>query len=98
MVLLQQCIIDPGLIIKPVREPGTHQLHQVLIARLIFTQQNQMAVFLGQGALVTHVRAYVYLAPDHRMNALLLARSIKINGAVQHSMVGDGTGGHLHVL
>ncbi len=98
VMLFQQGIVNPGFIVKPVGKPGAHQLHQVLIALLVFAQEDQMAVFFGKGALIPHVGTDVYLAPDHRMNAVFFTGGVKINGTVKHPVVGDGTGGHLHVF
>ena len=98
VVLADEIVVHAGAVIEPPRERLAHQGHQVPVARFVLAQQNQMAVFPGQGALVLHVGTHVYLAPDHGMNTGVLARLVKLHRAVQHAVVGDGAGVHAQLL
>ena len=97
-VLLQQIIIHARAIIKTARPARADQRGQVLIARLIFAQQYQMAVIAGNAGFVIHIGADVNLAPDYRMDALRLAGAIKIQHAVHHAVIRNRAAGHAQFL
>ena len=98
VVLLQQIIVHPRPVVVAPQPSLAHQRGQVLIALLIFTQQNQVAVVAGDAGLVVHIRADVHLAADHRMDALGLGRTVEVQHAVHHAVVGDGAGLHAQRL
>ena len=97
-VLAQQFIIDTRLIVKTARKGLAAQIHQVLVARIVLAQQNQVAIFAVGVHLFIHIGAQVHFAPDHRMHARILAGGVKIHHAIEHAMVGDGAGVHAQLL
>ena len=44
-VLAEHVLVDPGLVVEPFHFPNRHQLHQVLVAGLVFRQKDQMVQF-----------------------------------------------------
>ena len=98
VVLLQQGIVHPRAVVVAPQPALAHQRGQVLIALLVLAQQNQVAVVAGDAGLVVHVRADVHLAADHRMDALGLGRTVEVQHAVHHAVVGDGAGLHAQLL
>ena len=98
VVLGEQLIIDAGAVIKAPGEGLAVQVHQVFVARLVFAQEDQVAVFALGIDLFVHVGAHVHFAADHGMDALCLAGLVKIDRAVQHAVVRDGAGVHAQRL
>ena len=89
MMLSKQAIIDARLVIEPLRIARRHQLYQILIPGIVFTQQNQMAVFPRRAVFFKPVLTDVHLAADHGRDIVFLAFVIEIDHAVHHAMVGD---------
>ena len=92
MVLPQKLLVHTRLVIHAFNIGQRHQLYQILIAGLIFSQQNQM-VILGSIDFLTFLAgagSKINLAANNGLNALLLAFFIKINRAIHDAMVGNG--------
>ena len=89
-MLLQQVVVDAGLIIEALGEAGTDQLDEVLIACVVFAQEDHMAVFPGRAAFFKTGAADIDLAADDGGNARVPTGVIKIHRAVHHAVVGDG--------
>ena len=66
-------------------------MDEVAVAGHILAQQNQMAVpfTIHIAALKTRMRRQIYLAANHRMDALGLTGAVKINHAIHHAVIGQ---------
>ncbi len=75
MMLLQKFHIHSGLAVKTLRPRGGNHIDQVLIAELIFTQQNQMAAFGIQFAhlVKTGTLGHIDLTANYRADPRFLA-------------------------
>ena len=97
-ILTKEGKIHPGTVVKPFGKAQTHQLGQVLVARLVFAQQDQVAVLPAHHSFVEAVGAHIHFAADHGMDARVLAGGIKIHRAVHHAVVGHGAMFHAKCL
>ena len=89
-VLLEQLVVDAGLVVKALGKPGADQLDEVAIAGLVFTQQNHMAVFARRAVLLKAVGTDIHLAADDGGDALLQAGVIEVDDPVHHAVIGHG--------
>ena len=95
-VAAQQFQIDTGLDVKALRPAGRHQVGKVPIALLVFAQQHQMAA-LGVELMDLvepgpALGRHIDLAADDGLDALRLAGTVKVDGAVHDAVVRDGAG------
>ena len=100
MVLFQNLIVHPGLIVIALGEAQRHQLHQVVIACIIFRKKHQMIVS-GLSLLdktLLHGTTQIDFRTQNRMNPLLLCLFIKVNDTVHNPMVCKGNGVHPQLL
>ena len=101
-VLTQQLHVDSGSDIEPLCPRHGHHIGEIAVAGLILAQQHQMTAFRVKLMLLvksgTIPGRYIDLTADHRLDALSLAGTIKVDYAVHHAVVGDGTGGLPHLL
>ena len=88
-VLPEQVHIDARFHIKALGKAERHHMDEVAVAGHILAPQNQMAVpfAITIAALNTRLRRQLYLAANHRMDALGLAGAVKINHAVHHAVI-----------
>ena len=93
-VLANQVVVNARAIIIAGQEALADQFHQVLIAGVVFTQEDEVAVLAVRGGFVQPVAADVDLAADDGLDARILHGGIEVDAAVHHAVVGDGTGGH----
>ena len=94
VVLFQQLLVHPGLGVKALGESGRHHLDQVLVAGLVFAQQDQVVVAVHLVDLVeAGAGGHIDLAPDDGLDAGLFGRLVKLHAAVHHPVVGAGDGG-----
>ena len=94
VVLFQQLLVHPGLGVKALGEGGRHHLDQVLVAGLVFAQQDQVVVAVHLVDLVeAGAGGHIDLAPDDGLDAGLFGRLVKLHAAVHHPVVGAGDGG-----
>ncbi len=69
-----------------------HDLHQVLIAFIIFRQQHQVIISVlatGYFPVKPGIRRHINLAAQDRIDPLLPAGAVKINDTVHHAVVRD---------
>ena len=94
-VLLQKIVIDPGTVVKAVQKGLGIQLHQILIADLIFAKEDEMGILpiLGTGFIKAAAGSYIGLHAKDGFDPRLGAGLVKIDDAVHGPMVGDGKGG-----
>ena len=100
-ILAQQGFIHAGFVIKTLKVALCDQLDQIVVARGVLGQQNQVVAAARQGrlrAFILVVVADVNLAPKDGFDAVILATLIKIGRAKEVAVVGDGAGGHAEIL
>ena len=89
-MLPEQVIVDARLVVKALRKPRADELDQVVIAGLVFAQQNHVAVFTRRAVLFKAVGTDIYLTPDDGGDPLLQTGVIEVDGAVHHAVIGHG--------
>ena len=97
-MFFQKLIVDARAVVEAARKALRNQIDEVLIALLVFAQQDEMAVFAGAGQLFVHIFADIDLAADDRMNAAFLGLLIELDHAVHDAVIGDGAVLHAQLL
>ena len=97
-MLADEVVVHAGLIIITGQEALRAEVHQVLVAGIIFAQENKVAVFAADVALVGTIPADVGLAPDDRLDPRVLHGGIKVDHAIHHAMVSDRAARHAQPL
>ena len=101
VVLPDEVIVDAGTVVIAGEEALGDEVHQVLIAGVVFAQEDQVAVFAVDGAFVPPVAAHIGLAADDGLQPCILHGGIEVDDAIHHAMVGNGAAVHaqrLHAL
>ena len=94
VVLLQKLLIHAWLGIKALHKTGRDHFDQVLIAGLVFAQQDQMVVAVYSIYLIkAGAGGNIDFAPDDGLDTRLFSGFIKLHTAVHHAVVGAGNGG-----
>ena len=95
MALLQQLQIDAGLSVEAMQKGFRNHVAQVLIALLVFAEQDKVVAFLIQAVnLVCHSPGgHIDLAADDGLDPRCLGSFVKINAAVHDTVIGQGHGG-----
>ena len=98
-ILAQQRLVHARLVMEALQKALGHQLDEVVIARLVLGQQDEMVAPAGQlGRLVEMVMADVDLAAEDGLDADLGALLGEVGRAEHVAVIGDGTGGHAEIL
>ena len=93
VVLFEQLLINAGLGVKPLGEGCGDHLDEVLVAGLIFAQQDQMVVAVDLVDLIEPgASGNVDFAADDGLDARFSGRFIKLHTAVHDTVVGAGDG------
>ena len=89
MVLGQQFPVHTGLLIKAIQTGERNQLHQILIAFLIFTEQDQMIAFPIQQMLPVVPGAFCHIdfTAEDRTDSGVPGCLIKRICAVHHAVI-----------
>ncbi len=90
MVLFQRLIVHPGFIIKSFRKPFGYNFHQIVIARIIFSQQHHMVIAVFPGNILPVKPGpgrHIDLTADNRLNSRIFTGTVKVDHAVHHAMV-----------
>ena len=98
MVFLQEFLIHPGFVVKPFEIGLARQLDEVMVAREIGSQENQMIiVVVGQQAfaLLPAAGREIGFTPDDGLHPLGRGLFIEVDGAEEVAVVGDGESGLL---
>ena len=101
MIFLKHLKIHAGLIIIPFREALAHDLCQIRIALVILREQHQMIIpFLTAGLLLVKagIRRHVNLTAKDGLDPRLLRRAIKIDHAIHHAVIRNGSAVHAKLL
>ena len=93
-VPMQQLPVDAGADIEALGEARGHEVAQVVIARLVFAQEDQMGVVVVDAVVLLKAaaRGHVNLAADDGLDAGALAGLVKGHRAVHDPVVGEGEG------
>ena len=101
--------IDPGFVVVPLHERPAGELDEVLIARVVLGQRNQVVIellaALGAAAgiidaassarpLVAAVISLVELAANYWLDVMILACPIEVEHAIHIPMIGDAKAWH----
>ena len=101
MIFLQQFQIDAGFVVESLHKSAGYDSHQIVIAGIIFGKENQVIVSLLSAAcflIETGPRGHIDFASDHRFDALGQTLLIKLNAAVHHTVIRDGSRIHSEFL
>ena len=100
-VLRQMFAVNPRLVIHPFQLAQGNELHQVLVALLVFRQQREMERGVpGRGRFLFEERArrHVNLAPDDRLDPRLFRGLVELHRAIHHAVIGDRHRRHVELL
>ena len=101
LVLRQDFLVDARFVVITLQVGRGVEFDQVSVAGLVLGQQDQVVVNILAAARRLLVQAacrrHIDLAADDRFDALIARGLIKIDRAVEHTMVGDRQGGKLQV-
>jgi hypothetical protein len=98
-VALEQLPVHAGLVEVALQGGQRHQPQQVGVAGLVLGQQGQVAVGLGDVAallLEPGTGGQVGFDPEDRLDPVLLAGQVEVDGPEQLAVVGHGQGRHAH--
>ena len=86
----QDFLVDAGLVVKALREACGHNLHQIVVACVVFGKEQQVAASLVLfGVLVVHgASRRINLAAEDWAYAVSTTLLIKIYDTKHHSVVG----------
>ena len=101
MKLPQHLHIHPRPVVIPFRMSAAHDFHQILIPFIVLRQKYQMVIPIiapGYFPVKSGVRRNIHLAPQDRIDPLLLTGAVKINDAVHYTMVRNSGGIHPQLL
>jgi hypothetical protein len=90
-VLGQQLEVHPRLVVVALEERPRGQLHQVLVAGLVFGVEQQVIALVGRSYRPVEPGALgqVCLDPDHRRQVVALGRFHEVDHAVEDAVIGD---------
>ena len=97
MVRQEQLMIDPRFIIKSLHVSQRDQPRKILIACIIFGQENQVVGGVPPGIrllLEPALRSHINLAPDDGMNPISLGLPVKVIRAEHIPVIRQGDGVH----
>ena len=99
-VLAEHVLVDPGLVVEPFHFPNRHQLHQVLVAGLVFRQKDQMVQFAPgfQAFVQMGPGSDVHFAADDGFDPGFLTFLVEFNDPVHDPVVRNGQGRHPQLL
>ena len=90
VVLFQQFLIDTRLGVKTLGKAGRHHLDKVLVACLVFAEQNQVVVAVDTVDLIkAGAGGYIDLTADDGLDARRFGRIKESHAAVHDTVVGD---------
>ena len=95
-MLLENLLVNAGLVVKALQMRGGDQLDEIFIAGGGFRKKDEVVVIfsLGAGAFIKPVFRDVHFASDDGLDAGFLRFLVKLNRAVQHAVVGERNGVH----
>ena len=90
VILLKQSVVDARHVVKALGEAERHQLDQILVAGVVFAEEDHVVIALVGAFFEPRLRRDIDLAADNGMDALLLTGAVKVDHAVHDAVVGDG--------
>ncbi len=97
VVLAEEVKVDARLVVEALQEGGRGELHQVLVAGLVFRQEN-LVIASRVGLVLNAARRQVKLAPNDWLDVGLLGRGVELRNAVEIAVVGNGDGRNVAAL
>ncbi|MCG3774995.1 MAG: hypothetical protein JW395_1823 [Nitrospira sp.] len=94
----QEIFVDPGLVVEAFQIGRRHQIHQVLVAFLVFTEEDEVVVAIRVGADLHPLTGNVDFAAYNGPDALRVGCVIERDGPEKVAMVGHADGRHLLLL
>ena len=92
-MLAKNVFIYSGPHIKPVQRAFGYYFNKVVIAIEVFGEQNKViAVTSRRRRFVGMVRGNIDLTPNDGFDAYFAAFEVKVKGAIEVAVVGNGTG------
>ncbi len=90
----EQILVDPRLVVEPIKITRRHKVDQVLVAFLCLSQQDEVVIaVLVRASFVSPLR-HVHLAAYDGMDSLFIRFVVELNCAEEIAMVGHGDGRH----
>ena len=89
----QHVLVDAGPVVEALRVADGHELHEVVVARLVLGQERQVVVGLldaGPRLVVAAARGHVDLAAEDGLDALVEAGVVEGDRSEHVAVVGDG--------
>ena len=93
-VPLEQLPVDTRLVVVALEVAERGELDEVAVALVRLGEQRQVRVALR---LLVTVVSDVHLAPEDRLDALLVALAVELDGAGERAVIGERDGGHLQL-
>ncbi len=100
MILRQQLLVDPRVIIEPLGPSIRHEFNEIVIPRQILGQQNQVmppAVLLVR-LVEPAPRRHIDLAPENRFDPGRMSGIVKLLHTEHIPVIGNGQRGHPQLL
>ena len=100
-MLPQQLLVDPRLVVEPLRVSRADELHQISIADIAGGENDQVVVRARVGGLIFHARLVearsigdIHLAADDRLHADRVHGVVELDRAEHIAVIRDGAGRH----
>ena len=94
-MLFQKLLIHPGLVIEPLQMSLGGELYKVSVALLVLGQDGEVVTnLIGRLPVMAAPGGQVEFAAYYGLYACLFSSGVKLNGAVQCPVVGDGQAVH----
>ena len=91
----KQLVIHAWFVVETVEISGGNQLDQILVALLVFAEQDEVIGTLGaRAAIFVIIWRHIHFAADDGLNTVGSGLMIEIRGGEEISVVGYGDGGH----
>ena len=91
VILLQQFVVCPRLVVEAFQLRLRRQLDEILVALVVFRQQRKVVLPVVQLRLTVEARAgrHVHLAAQDGLNAPFARFFIELDGAVKYAVIGE---------
>ena len=91
VILLQQFVVRPRLVVEAFQLRLRRQLDEILVALVVFRQKREVVLPVVQLRLAVEARAgrHVHLAAQDRLDAPLARFFIELDGAVKYAVIGE---------
>ena len=90
----EQVLIDARLVVKAIKEGRRNHLDEVLVAFLVFAEQDEMVVTVGIGAGLVPLLRNIHFAADNGMDPLRFGGVVEADRAKEVAVIRHSNGGH----